>query len=142
VQGAWCEPVDLDRLFRLRATRRLNAGGSVRFRHWRLYGERGLAGEQVAVWVWDETVTIAYEAEILAQYPVAFEADGHRLREVGDPRLYVTGHGSPQPFLTPLEETAWHPARRLAPYRPRRRRGRDRSQAPLFEVEGHDAAAG
>jgi transposase len=44
VQGAWCDPADLDRLFRLRATRVLNRGGSVRFRHWRLYGERGLAG--------------------------------------------------------------------------------------------------
>jgi transposase len=44
VQGAWCEPADLDQLFRLRAMRRLNAGGAVRFRHWRLYGERGLAG--------------------------------------------------------------------------------------------------
>ena len=34
--------------------------GSVRFRHWRLYGERGLAGERAAVWVWDETLTIEY----------------------------------------------------------------------------------
>ena len=63
----------------------------MRFRHWRLYGERGLAGERVAVWVWDETVTIEYAAETLAQYPVAFEADGRRLREVGEPRLYATG---------------------------------------------------
>ncbi|MFL5860165.1 MAG: hypothetical protein ACJ780_05230 [Solirubrobacteraceae bacterium] len=29
VQGAWCDPSALDRLFRLRATRRLNAGGYV-----------------------------------------------------------------------------------------------------------------
>jgi hypothetical protein len=121
VQGAWCEPADLDRLFRLPATRRLNAGGAVRFRHWRLYGERGLAGERVAVWVWDETVTIEYDAETLAQYPVAFAADGRRLREVGEPRLYATGHASPQPFLSPLDEVEWHPAQRLAPYRPRRK---------------------
>ena len=52
VQGAWCDPADLDRLFRLRAHARLTAGGYVRFRHWRLYGERGLAGERAAVWVW------------------------------------------------------------------------------------------
>ena len=58
VQGAWCDPADLDRLFRLRATRVLNAGGSLRFRHWRLYGERGLAGERAAVWVDGETLTI------------------------------------------------------------------------------------
>ena len=66
VQGVWCDPADLDGLFRLRATRRLNAQGCVRFRHRRLYGERGPAGDQVAVWVWDETVAIEYAAETLA----------------------------------------------------------------------------
>ncbi|HEY7031617.1 MAG TPA: hypothetical protein VH482_09835 [Thermomicrobiales bacterium] len=45
------EPPASDRLFRLRATRVLFAGGYVRFRHWRLYGERGLAGERAAMWV-------------------------------------------------------------------------------------------
>src|SRR5918999_1615653 len=88
VHGAWCDPADLDRLFRLRATRVLNAGGSVRFRHWRLYGERGLAGERAAVWVWDEELTIEYAGETLARYRVTYEADGHRLREVGEPRLF------------------------------------------------------
>ena len=54
VQGAWCEPADLDRLFRLRAhARAQRAAARVRFRHWRLYGERGLAGERAAVWVWE-----------------------------------------------------------------------------------------
>lgn len=65
--------------------RRLNAHSCLRFRHWRLYGERGLAGERSAVWVWDETVTIEYVAETLAEYPVAFEADRRQLREVGAP---------------------------------------------------------
>jgi transposase len=141
VHGAWCDPADLDRLFRLRAARVLNAGGFVRFRHWRLYGERGLAGERVAVWVWDETLTIEYAAETLAQYPVTVEADGRRLREVGEPRLYATGHASPQPFLPPLDEAEWHPARRLAPYRPRRQPGNAGRQTRLFPPPG-EAAAG
>lgn len=34
VHGAWCDPAEPDRLFRLRATRVLNEGGFVRFRHW------------------------------------------------------------------------------------------------------------
>jgi hypothetical protein len=66
VQGAWCEPAAPDRLFRLRATCRLYAGGSVRFRHWRLYGERGLAGARATVWVDEETLTIEYATEALA----------------------------------------------------------------------------
>jgi hypothetical protein len=141
VQGAWCDPADLDRLFRLRATRVLNAGGYVRFRHWRLYGERGLAGARAAVWVWDETVTIEHPTATLAQYRVAYEADRHHLREVGEPRLYATLAGAPQPFLPLCEAAAWEPARRLLPYRPRRRRVTVGRQASLFPGESKSGSA-
>ena len=141
VQGAWCDPADLDRLFRLRATRVLNAGGSLRFRHWRLYGERGLAGARAAVWVWDETVTVEYATETLAQYRVATEAGGRGLKEVDEPRLYATGHASPQPFLPELADLDWRPAQRLAPYRPRRRRRDDGVQERL-PVPQPDGQAG
>jgi hypothetical protein len=142
VQGTWCDAADLDRLFRLRWLRRIGAGGSIRFRHWRLYAERGLVGERAAVWVHGETVTVEYATETLAQYPVASEVDGRRLREVAEPRLYATGHASPQPFLSRLDQTAWHPAQRLAPYRPRRPRRTDRSQPPLFGAEAGADAVG
>jgi hypothetical protein len=141
VQGAWCDPADLDRLFRLRATRRLNPQGCVRFRHWRLYGERGLAGAPAAVWVWDETLTLEYAAETLAQYRVAVEAGGRRLREVDNPRFFTTGHPSPQPFLPRLEELHWHPAQRLAPYRPRQKRLITVQQQRL-SLEPQEASAG
>ena len=49
-----------------------------------------------------------------------------------------TGHASPQPFL-PLEEVEWHPAQRLAPYRPRRRRRGEGRQEPLFADDGDQA---
>ena len=114
--------------------------GSVRFRHWRLYGERGLAGERAAVWVRDETLTIEYATETLAQYRVQYEADGRRLQEVTEPRLFATDHASPQPFLAPLETVEWHPAQRLAPYRPRRTRRGEGWQAPLLPLEPGAAA--
>ena len=139
VQGAWCDPTDLDRLFRLRAARRITAAGAVRFRHWRLYAERGLAGERAAVWVHGQTLTVEHETETLAQYRVALEPDGHHLRDVTEPRFFATGRRSPQPFLSTLDETEWHPARRLAPYRPRRSRDGDAAQAPLFTPEREDA---
>jgi len=135
LQGAWCDPADLDRLFRLRALRRVNAAGSVRFRHWRLYGERGLAGKRAAVWVWDETLTIEHASETLAQYRVIYESDGRRLREVAEPRFFPTGHASPQPFLAGMAEVEWHPAQRLAPYRPRRPRRGEGQQEPLVLPE-------
>ena len=141
VQGAWCDPADPDRLFRLRATRVLYAGGYVRFRHWRLYGERGLAGERAAVWVDGETLTVEFATETLAQYRVAVAADGRGLKEVDEPRLYATEHASPQPFLPEMAGLAWRPAQRLAPYRPRRQR-RDAGRQERLPVPEPDAQAG
>jgi transposase len=134
VHGAWCELAAIDRLFQLRARRVLNEHGSLRFRHWRLYGERGLAGKPAAVWLCGETLTIEYATEALAQYRVSLEEDEQRIRNASDPQLFVTGHASPQPFLSPLDEVEWRPAQRLAPYRPRRRRNGEGTQEPLFTV--------
>jgi putative transposase len=138
VHGRWCDPADLDLIFRLRATRVLNRGGCLRFRHWRLSGERGLAGKQAAVWVHDETLTIEHAADMLAQYHIALEADGCRLRDVGELRLYVTSHASPQPFLPFIAELPWRPALRLAPYQPRQTSAASETQAFLFD-EPRDA---
>jgi putative transposase len=131
VHGVWCGTADLDRLFRLRHTRVLTVAGSLRFRHWRLYGERGLAGERAAVWVAGETLTIECRAEALVQYPVTLEADGRQIRDVGAPNLFPHRYSSVQPFLPPLAATLWHPARRLTPYRPRHPKTTDAHQAPL-----------
>jgi hypothetical protein len=133
VHGAWCDPADLDRLFRLRSLRRIATSGSIRFRHWRLYAERGLAGEPAAVWVAGESLTLAYETETLARYRVALEANGHGLKAIDEPRFFATDHGSPQPFLPMVEEVAWEPAQRLSPYRNRRPRGAAGRQEPLFD---------
>src|SRR5262249_27497815 len=127
--------------FRLRATRVLNGGGFVRFRHWRLYGERGLAGERAAVWVDGEQLTVEYATDTLAQYRATVAADGRRLKEVDEPRLYATVHASPQPFLPGLADLDWRPVRRLAPYRARRRRQAGAQQERLLAPET-DAATG
>jgi len=58
---------------------------------------------------------------------------GQRIRE---PRLYTTGHTSPQPVLRSLEAVEWRPAQRLPPYRPRRKRGDAGQQERLFDQEG------
>ena len=141
VQGAWCDPVDRDRLFRRRATRVLNAAGSVRFRHWRLYGARGLAGARAAVWICGETVTVESAAEALAQYQAAFETDERRIREIRAAQPFATRFPSPQPVLPLLAETEGRTALRLARYRPRRRRHAHGNQAPLVAVDP-DVAAG
>ena len=91
------------------------------------------------MWLDAETLTVEYATDTLAQYRVAYEADGRRLKQVDEPRLHATAHASPQRFLAPLEETAWHPARRRAPYRPRRRRRGEGHQQWLVVPEPDDA---
>jgi putative transposase len=135
ITGRPCDPADLDHLSRLREARVIRGTGCVRFRHWRLYGERGLAGEQAAVWMDNETLTLAYASEALAQYRVAFEPDGHHLRRVDEPHLFPTRFPSPQPLLPVLGDLAWHPAGQLAPYRPRWRPADGGRQEPLFLSE-------
>ena len=141
VQGAWCEPADLDRLFRLRSIRSITASGSIRFRHWRLYAERGLVGARAAVWVSGEALTLEYETETLAQYRVALAANGRGLQAVNEPRFFATDHGSPQPFLPVLDEVGWEPAQRLPPYRARSVHAGASRQEHLFDLEEDDVTA-
>src|SRR5439155_6736617 len=81
---------ELRRLFSLRFTRRLDQLGYVRFRHWRIYGERGLAAAHGAVWLYGENLTVHFAEEPLAQYKVAYERDQKRLKTVTEPRLFET----------------------------------------------------
>ena len=93
------------------------------------------------MWVDEETLTVEYATDTLARYHVGYEADGRRLPEVDEPRLYATGYASAQPFLPELADVEWHPAQRLAPYRPRRKRRGGGTQERLLAPET-DAATG
>jgi putative transposase len=134
VHGAWCDPAALDRLFRVRHRRRVDASGYVRYLHWRLYGDRGLPGVEAAVWVLGETVTVEYGTDALAQYRVAYEPDERHIRAVTDVHLFETRYPSSQPFLPELADMEWQPALRLP--RPARRLHRPRAdtrQLPLLD---------
>jgi transposase InsO family protein len=143
VRGAWCDPADLDRLFRARAHRRVDGAGFVRFRNWRFYGERGLAGAEAAVWVLGETLTVEYATDTLARYRIAYEPDERRIRAVAEPQLFATSYPSPQPFLDTFAALEWHRALRVPPYQPRRKRrheGRQVELFPLGDVAGEQEA--
>jgi putative transposase len=78
----------LQQLFEmLLAQRTVDAQGYIRYHHWRVYGDEGLAGTQASVWLGKETrtLTLAYDGAPLAQYAVTFAAaeetaDGERRR--------------------------------------------------------------
>jgi len=67
----------LQHLFELLLTqRKVDAQGYIRYHHWRVYGDEGLAGTQASVWLGKETrtLTLAYDGAPLAQYAVSFNA--------------------------------------------------------------------
>jgi len=129
-------PEDLHRLFyRTRFGRKLDKMGYVRFRHWRVYGERGLARERAAVWLYGETLTLEYADEPLAQYRVRYQPDKAHLRAVEEPRLFETPYRSPQLPLWELSDAEWLKVMRRPDYAPRTTRQEPIAQPPLFAFE-------
>jgi transposase len=134
VRGTMHEATTLHRVFcSTRFGRRLDQAGYARFRHWRIYGERGLARESVAVWLYGEHLTVEYTDEILAQYTVTYQPDERQLRTVAEPRLFETPFQSPQAPLWALTDADWLKALRLpAPRPPRPRQPVEAVQERLF----------
>ena len=96
--------------------------GYVRFRHWRVYAERGLAGEHAAVWLYGENLTLEYADEPLARYGVRYQPDGRYLLDIAERQLYDTPHRSPRPPLWELGDGEWLKIVRLPGYAPRKPR--------------------
>jgi len=53
-------------LYATQFTRHLDTHGYIQFRNWRFFGEDGLAGEEVSVWVYEGTLKIEYQATALS----------------------------------------------------------------------------
>lgn len=89
----------------LRFGRLLDVRGYARFRHWKVYGERGLAGQGVGLWLYGPQLTVEHRDEPLAQFQIAY-APGKRLfNAVTLLRTFATPFRSPQPLLFPLDDT-------------------------------------
>jgi putative transposase len=129
-------PGDLRRaFFSSRFTRVLDGLGYARFRHWRLYGEEGLAKKEAALWLQEESLTLECRGQPLSRYDVEFVAGTGELREVARPRLFETPHAVPQPklfALNALGDEGWLKALRLEGYAPRRPRRPRALQEALF----------
>ena len=93
-------------LYATQFTRYLDNQGYVKFKHWRLFGENGLAGEEVSVWVYESTLKIEYQTTALALYSVRLSQD-QQITEVANPRRLETRFRSPQLDLWQLSETEW-----------------------------------
>jgi len=123
VRGVQRDPVELHRIFyATRFGRKLDKLGYVRFRHWRIYGEHGLARRHAAVWLYGETLLLEFSEEPLAQYTVAYEPDRRHLRDVAPRQLFETRYRSPQLPLWELGEGEWLRVLRIPPFLRQERR--------------------
>jgi putative transposase len=100
--------------------RRVDRGGYVRFRRWRLYAERGLARQRAAVWLTGEQLLVSYSDEPLAQYVVTYALDGRHFAAVREEQLFNTAFQSSQPPLWEPREGEWLRVLQLPASRPRR----------------------
>lgn len=133
VTGKQHTPEELHRMFHsTRFGRQVDRLGYCRFRHWRVYGERGLAGAAVAVWLYAEHLTVEFADEPLAQYHVRYAPDKKHLKDVTVVQLFDTPHRSTQLPLWELGEGEWLKVIRREPYTPRRRQHDSHIQAHLF----------
>jgi putative transposase len=127
---------ELTRIFApLLTSRRVDQQGYIRFRNWRLYGERGLAGEPASIWITDEDVTIQAADDPLATYEVKYQRDHRHFRQVIPKRIFETRHGAPQPPLLELGPDDWLLAIEQPLHRRRRRRRSVLVQAELFDLD-------
>jgi len=111
-------------LYAMQFTRHLDKHGYVNFNNWRFFGEDGLAGEQVSVWVYEGTLKIEYQATTLSEYSVTFTPDHKQIEAVKNPRRIETHFRSPQLHLWQRGETEWLLALRRPGPSPRKKQSK------------------
>jgi hypothetical protein len=94
-------------LYATQFTRHLDKHGYVRFKNWRFFGEDGLAGEEVSVWMYEGTLKIEYQTSTLSEYTLRFSSDHQQIEAVSDFRRIETQFVSPQLHLWRRGETEW-----------------------------------
>jgi putative transposase len=122
VRGKIRTAEELHRIFyQTRHLRWLNKAGYLRFRHWRIYGEYGLAKRQVVIWLYEEHLTVEWASTPLAQYQVEYQPNKKDFRQVTPTRLLETAYQSPQRSLWSAGEVIWYQVIRETPGSRRRR---------------------
>ncbi|GAC1350951.1 MAG: hypothetical protein NVSMB27_38390 [Ktedonobacteraceae bacterium] len=95
-------------LYATRFTRQIDRYGFVRFKHWKFFGENGLpAGEEVSVWVDENTLKVEHQATTLSLYSIHLDAEQQQITEVKNARRIETHFRSPQLDLWRLSDTEW-----------------------------------
>jgi putative transposase len=94
-------------LYATQFTRQLDRHGYARFKNWRFFGEDGLAGEEVSVWMYEGTLKIEYQTTTLSEYNLRFSPNHQQIQRVSNSRRIETHFVSPQLHLWQRSETEW-----------------------------------
>ncbi len=117
VRGTVWEPERVHRVFfSHQFTRWLDRFGCVRFRHFRLFAEEGLAKENITLWLYGETLTLEFSNTPLTQFQVSYQPDKKRFKEVEFLQRFETQYRSVQASLWEEEEVKWLKVLRLPEY--------------------------
>lgn len=87
------------------------------------------------MWLYEQTLTVEFADEALAQYQVTYQPDRRHFPAIAEPRLFETPHRSPQAPLWEVDEGAWLKVLRLPDYAPHHARPSRAGQSPLFSLE-------
>jgi hypothetical protein len=135
VCGTIWDPTALQRVFyATRFLRRFDTSGYVRFRHWRLYSQPGLARHAAVVWLYKEHLTISHKTTELAHYTVEYAPDARQLRNVTNAQVYTTQYRSPQLSLWQLGDEEWLRILRLPSHRRKKQTHLSVVQGQLFTL--------
>ncbi len=94
-------------LYATQFTRQIDKHGYVKFKHWKFFGENGLVGEEVSVWVYENTLKVEHQATTPSLYSVRLSPEGQQVLEVKNARRIETHFRSPQLDLWKLSDTEW-----------------------------------
>jgi hypothetical protein len=129
VCGSIWEEADLQRIFMsTRFRRMLDRAGYLRFRHWRIYAEYGLSGQQVVLWFSPEHLTVTFADQMLAHYTLKLAADQHEIQRLTKPRLVETVFQT-QLALWELSDEEWLKVMRVR----RPQQAGDSAPSPLIQ---------
>jgi hypothetical protein len=127
-------------LYATQFTRQIDKHGYIRFKHWKFFGENGLAGEEVSVWVYEDTLKVEHQATTLSLYSVRLSPDQKDIIEVKNARRLETHFRSPQLDLWQLSDTEWLLALRRPEPVVRKKPGKIVARAVQLVLPEFDAA--
>ena len=107
-QGRPVQPEQLRSIFRhLQYSRKVNQQGLISVQRFYVYAHRGLTSKRVAVWIYENRMTIEHQHTPLAKYTVSLDRHRRTLTSIEDPQILPTVFQPPQLELFELDETQW-----------------------------------